>query len=369
MTSMAVRRLYAGGLVAVLLTAAGCGSTTQQPSGTAAADTGATVESILAELEGLDAEARRERLVELAESEDRQVTVYTSLNSELLDTLAEEFEAATGIAMATYRAGAEDVRTRVLQENEANRIGADVLAIGDSRLIPVAAEGILAPYTSPHQEGLLEGSNQEFWTIYRINLYAVAWNTDLVAEGEQPTNYEDLADPKWDGQMTLEPSDYDWFFSVSNYLQEEQGFTEGEVDEYWQQVADGADFNSGHTSTRQLLVAGEYAIFASDFSYGIEGEKTAGAPVDWQPAVEPLFATPEGVAAVATTDRPASTILMMDWLLSDGLVLLDEMAIDVAREELLEFAELDIRFVDAEQWVELEPAVMEEYDALSGGGG
>jgi hypothetical protein len=49
-------------------------------------------------------------------------------------------------------------------------------------------------------------------------------------------------------------------------------------------------------------------------------------------------------------------------------VLLDEMKIDVTRAELSDIADLDIRFIDAESWVKVEPDVMEEYDALSGGG-
>jgi iron(III) transport system substrate-binding protein len=333
------------------------------------ADGQLAVADVLAEVDGLGPDERRARLVELAASEDGQVTLYTSLASDNLDALAEEFQADTGIIMLTYRAAAEDVRTRVLQESQANRIGADLVAIGDSRLIPIAEQGILAPYTSPYQEALIEGSVAEFWTAMRFNLYAVAWNTSMVAEGEQPTSFEDLADPRWAGIMTLEPSDYDWYWSVSNYLVDDVGYTEEEVDAFWRTVADNAAFSSGHTSTRQLLIAGEYAVFASDFSYGIEGAKADGAPVEWQPPVEPLFATPEAAAIVAATPRPASSVLTMDWLISDGLAVLDEQAIDVTREDLLDIAGFDIRFVDAEEWVLVESDVMEEYDALSGAGG
>jgi iron(III) transport system substrate-binding protein len=330
---------------------------------------GTTFEALAAEVADLDRDARRERLIELAQEEGGQVTVYTSLNSEILDAAAEAFQEQTGVAMLTYRAGAEDVRTRVLQEAQVDRIGADVLAIGDSRLIPIAEEGILAPYSSPYQEDLVEGSVSELWTAYRVNLYAVAWNTDLVAEGEQPTSYLDLADPAWAGRMTLEPSDYDWYWSVSEHLLEDEGMSQEEVDAYWATLGENADFNSGHTSTRQLLVAGQYAVFASDFSYGIDNEKEAGAPVEWEPAVEPVFATPEAIAAVASTPRPASTLLLMDWLISDGLDVLDEQQIDTTRADLLDAGDLDIRFVDADEWVTVEAEVAEAYDALTGAGG
>lgn len=365
------------GLAAAGLLLAGCGggsadggdaSAAGSESPTGSAESSATVASVLAELEGLTVEERRARLIELSKAEGQEVTVYTSLPSENMDELAEVFEADTGVRVLTYRAGAEDIRTRVLQENQAGRLSADVLAIGDSRLIPIRDEGILAPYSSPIQEGLIDGSVNEFWTLYRFNLYAVAWNTDLVAPEEVPANYSDLADPKWAGRMTLESSDYDWFFSVSNYLRDEVGYTDEQVEEYWNTLAQNADFNKGHTSTRQLLIAGKYALFASDFSYGIARAEADGAPVAWLPPVEPLFATPEAVAAVAETERPASTILFMDWLIGEGMVILDEQLIDVTRADLLEISDLDIRFIDAEQWFIQEPAVMEKYDALSGAG-
>ena len=332
-------------------------------------DAAGSVEELLASLEGMDRDERRAQLVDMAAEEGGTVTIYTSLNTENLDVLAEIFAEDTGVAILSYRASAEDVRTRVLEEAQADRLEPDVVAIGDSRLVPLVDEGLLARYTSPYQEDLVEDAAQEFWTLIRYNLYAVAWNTNLVAEGEQPTSFEDLADPKWDGRMTLEPSDADWYLSVSNYLQQDQGFTEEEVAQYWQDVVDGADFNSGHTSTNQLLLAGRYALFTSAFSRSIEQEKLDGAPVEWRPPVEPLFATPEAAAVIAGTDRPASAVLLMDWLLDEGQVAMADLQIDVTRADLSELGDADVRFVDAYEWAEVEADVIAEYEALSGGGG
>jgi iron(III) transport system substrate-binding protein len=333
-----------------------------------AAEAGGTLADVEAEVADLDRDERRARLIELAGEEDGQITVYTSLSSENMDELAAKFEEDTGIAVLTYRASAEDVRTRALQEHAAGRSQADVIMIGDTRLIPLRDEGILAEYRSPYQEDLIEGSVNDYWTNMRFNLFAVGWNTDQVSPDEAPTSWEDLADPVWDGRMTLESSDYEWYWEVSQYLREDLGYSDEDVVQYWADVTDDADFNQGHTSTRQLLIAGAYALYTSDFSYGLAGAKADGAPVDWEPAVEPLFATPEGTSLVAETTNPASALLAMDYFISDGLAVLDEQGIDVTREDLLDIAGLDIRFVDAEEWFEVEEQAIAEYDALTGAG-
>ena len=324
------------------------------------------VAGVLASLEGMERDERRAQLIDMAAEEGASVTIYTSLNTENLDVLAEVFAEDTGVALLSYRAAAEDVRTRVLEEAQANRLQPDVVAIGDSRMVPLVDEDLLAPYTSPYQEDLVEGAVQDFWTLIRFNLYAVAWNTDLVAEGEQPTSFEDLADPKWDGRMTMEPSDADWYWSVSDYLESDLGYSEEEVTEYWEQLTDGSDFNSGHTSTNQLLLAGRYAIFTSAFSRSIEQEKLDGAPVEWRPPVEPLFATPEAAAIIEQTSRPATAILLMDWLIDEGQDVMAELQIDVTRADLSDLGDAEVRFVDAYEWAEVEADVIAEYEALSG---
>ena len=325
------------------------------------------VADLLTALEGLSVEERRGELIELAVDQGGQVNVYTSMNDEIAGLVGEAFEADTGVAMLTYRAPAEDVRTRILQEGQAGRSAADVAWIGDSRLVPIRDADLLTPYTSPYQEDLVEGSVSEYWTLNHHNIYTVAWNTDMVAEGEQPQSYEDLADPKWDGRMTMEPSDADWYWSINDYLRNDQGFSEEEIDQYWQDVIDGAEFNSGHTSSNQLLIAGRYGIFTSAFSRSIELEKVDGAPVEWQPPFSPVFATPEAAAIVASTTKPAGSVLFMDWLIAEGQQVLTDLQVDVTREDLQALDDLEIRFIDPEEWNEVEAEMIAEYQALTGG--
>lgn len=333
-----------------------------------AAETSATAESTLAELDGVDADARREQLIGLAEEEGGAVTLYTSLNAEVLDVLADAFEEDTGVEIEQYRASSEAVRDRLLQEAEAGFAGADVVETNGPEMQILADEGVLQPYSSPVTEQLADGSVNDPWVATRLNIFTTEWNTDLVPEGEQPTTYQDLADPKWDGRMVMEISDIDWYRAVHQYLTEDDGMSEEEVDQLFQDIADGSAFVSGHTTFRQLVAAGEYALAASDYSYGVQALVDEGAPVAWQPSIEPLFARPNGAAVVGGAPRPASALLLMDWLLSDGQDVLEELNITPTRMDLAGTGDTDVRVIDIGEYLEEEQEWTERYEQLQQAG-
>lgn len=328
----------------------------------------ATAEAVLAELEGLDAEARREQLIAMAEEEGGAVTLYTSLNAEILDAVAEVFEEDTGVSIDQYRASSEAIRDRILEEADAGFRGADLVETNGPELQILDDEGALQPYSSPVTEELVEGAVNGSWVATRFNIFAVGWNTDLVAEGEQPTSYQDLADPRWDGQLVMEVSDVDWYRSVHQYLTGDEGLSDEEADQVFQDMADGAAFVSGHTTFRQLLAAGEYGVVASDYSYGIQALVDEDAPIAWQPAVEPLFARPNGAGLAIGAPHPASALLLLDWLLSDGQDVLLELNITPTRSDLSDTGDADVRVIDIQDFLAEEEEWAARYEELQQAG-
>ena len=47
------------------------------------------------------------------------------------------------------------------------------------------------------------------FTADRVEKFIVAWNTNLVRT--PPKSFQDLADPKWKGKLSMEPTDADWY--------------------------------------------------------------------------------------------------------------------------------------------------------------
>jgi iron(III) transport system substrate-binding protein len=354
---------------ATLLMLAACGGSPtgqndQAAGGQGGSEAGSTVSDVLAEVEGLEGAERQDRLVELA-AEEGDVNLYTSFNEDEANQLIDAYEEATGLAVSLYRAGSEEVRNRVIEEGAAGFAGADVVETNGPEMVAIANEDIFEQLESPVQEALVDGSVEEGWTASRFNVFTVAWNTGLVPEGERPTAYEDLAASTWDGRMAMEIEDFDWYWALWNYLVDEGGMAEDEADELFQQMADGAAFTNGHSTMRQLLIAGEYALVTSDYSYGIAEAKAEGAPVDWEPPVEPLFARPNGIGVVRTAPNPAAALAFTEWLLSDGQEVLNDNNIDPAREDLQDFGDADVRIFDVRAYLDEQEEFASRYEELA----
>lgn len=351
--------------VAMVLFVAACGTSPTAQSGGGGAELENTIAPVLSEVEGLTGAERREALLAMTE-DDGDITWYTSLNEAVAREVLAAYQEDTGLNVELYRAGSEDVRNRLLEEARAGVAGADVVETNGPEMVALAREDVFAPFSSPVQDALVDGSARETWTASRLNIFTAAWNTDLVPQGEQPSSYRDLADPTWDGRIAMQLEDYEWYWAVKMYLADEEGMSADEVEAYFRELASGAAFVSSHTTMRQLLTAGEYAVVTSDYSYGVAEAKANGAPVEWrepQP-VEPLFARPNGVALVRNAPNPASAVVFAEWLLSDGQDVLAENNIDPTREDLLDIGDLDVRTIDIEEYLDKMSVLMKEYEQL-----
>jgi iron(III) transport system substrate-binding protein len=148
-----------------------------------------------------------------------------------------------------------------------------------------------------------------------------AWNTKLIKPGDEPRSWEDLADPRFAGKLTMELSDDDWYENVTQYWLK-HGKSQAQVDELWRKIAANAKVVKGHTVMGQLLSAGQTGVDAMNYSYLVQKDIDAGAPVAYRgadgTARTPAFARPNGVGMMKGARHPAAAMLFYDWILSDG---------------------------------------------------
>ena len=140
---------------------------------------------------------------------------------------------------------------------------------------------------SPERDALIdEAVVDDSWTVSRVALFTPAWNTTLI--DDPPTSWEDLADPRFDGLLAMETGNSDWYMALTDYWLE-QGRSQGEVDRLWHDMVEGALMVAGHTTMRELMVAGEFGVVATLYSYLTEGAMAEGAPLAWEPPVSPVI--------------------------------------------------------------------------------
>jgi iron(III) transport system substrate-binding protein len=357
------RAVVAAGAVLVL---AACGGspTAGSSDGGDSAESGPTeAEQLYEEMAGMSGQERRDRLVELA-AEENGLNFYTSMNADMADAVTEAFTDQFDIDVSTYRAGSETLVQRVLQEQDAGFAGNDLVETSADILMAFQQEGVMAPCIAQELvDQVPEAGRYDAWTASRFNLFAPSWNTDIISD--PPTTWEDLADPKYDGQLALELGDYDWYMALTGYWLE-QGRSQEEVDQLFADMVDGAQVVKGHTVMAELMSAGQFGVASSNYSYIVEAAEAAGAPITTTPYVEPLIARPNGGSCMKTAENPATAMLFMDWLLMEGQ---EVIAAEGATAAITEGGqdEVELYPVDGQQLLDEGQEWSERYDELLAG--
>ena len=355
--------------VGTVLVLAACGGSPTSPSagGNANEDSGPTkAEELYEEMAGLSGQERRDRLVELA-AEENGLNLYTSMNADILDEVVSAFEDEFDIEPSVYRAGSETVLQRILQESDAGFPGNDVVETNGSELGALQQEGVMAQCVAQELiDQVPEAGQSEAWTSTRFNLFAPSWNTNMISGDMVPTSWEDLADPKYDGQLALELGDYDWYLGLTDYWLEE-GKSQEEIDQLFADMVDGAVVVKGHTVMAELMSAGQFGIAASNYTYIVEAAKAAGAPVETQPYVNPVIARPNGGSCMKTAENPATAMLFMDWLLDEGQQLIADLELTPAIQQGGALSGTDLVAIDSQKLLEEGQEWSDKYDELLAG--
>ncbi|MGE5098099.1 MAG: ABC transporter substrate-binding protein [Betaproteobacteria bacterium] len=254
---------------------------------------------------------RESKLLEAARKEGT-VSVYTSLVSKDMGTLAAAFEKKYGVKVSYWRAGSEKVLQRAVTESRAGRHDVDVIETNGPELEALAREKILAPATTAHAKDLLPESIRpdRRWTGLRLNMFVQAYNTNLVKPQELPKAYHDLLDPKWKGRLAMEAEDVDWFAAVVTGMGEAQGVS------FFRDLVstNGVGLRKGHTLLAGLVASGEVPFALTLYNHNAEKLKKEGAPIEWF-QIQPAYARVNGIGVTARAPHPNAALLFFDYLL------------------------------------------------------
>jgi iron(III) transport system substrate-binding protein len=360
-------RTWRAGLLVLLVSAlaAGCGGSPSAQDDDQAAkpkDTATkAIEKINAQLEGLEGNQRRAKLIELADKEGGTVSAYGSTNIDEATPFIDAFEDETGIDVSYYRANSENVLARVIEESKAGFKGADVVFTNGPELTLLQRKGLLASYDSPATAEIPEQGVHPTWKWFYLNTFTPAWNTKEVSGAQAPKSWEDVL-KNYKGKLALELSDVDWFATLVKEYFEPKGISEDEAVKLFKDAAAGSTVVDGHTLMTELLAGGEFGIAASPYLHRIMQMKKQGASVEWEPAIEPLIVRPNGVAIHAAAQRPASALLFNEFLVTDAQSLLLEVDRQPA-SAAVEGGGLPTRYKNVVVDVE---TVIDEFDKWSG---
>src|SRR5436190_738934 len=254
---------------------------------------------------------RDKKILEGARKE-KQVVIYTSLNTKDSYPIAQAFEKKYGVKLEIWRSSSEKVLQRAVTEARSGRFAVDAFELNGPELEAMYREGLLEEYWSPHFKSLPPAAfpKHRHYAADRFNFFTIAYNTNLVKPNEVPNSYEDLAHPRWAGKLGLEASDTDWFASIVKFMGEEKGLA------LFRRIAQQRpQMRTGHTLMGGLVASGEIPLAAAIYNHNAERLVVKGAPIKWK-ALTPTFGRPNGVAVAKRTDRPHAALLFADFMLS-----------------------------------------------------
>jgi iron(III) transport system substrate-binding protein len=331
---MRVRTTLVAALLAALLGLAACGDSPSSTSSNEKSNEGGKkLDKVVKQVQGLDGEKRAEKLAELADKEGGSLNLYTSLTPDALKEVEDAFTDKYDIDLSVYRADSETVLQRLFQESKANFKGADVVETNGPELFSLQKSNVLTSYDAPAKADLVkEATAYDGFIADRFNEFAISWNTKLVPKGQEPNSWEGLTDPKWDGQLAMELEDVDWYKTLHDYWTQ-NGKSAQQADKLFEEMARGARFVKGHTVMGDLLGSGEFKVSASNYSYLTEGIIAKGGPVAWK-RVDPPISRPNGVGVVNSVQHPATAMLFVDWILTDGQEVFQKLKLTPARSDL-----------------------------------
>jgi ABC-type Fe3+ transport system substrate-binding protein len=259
--------------------------------------------------------AARDRLQKLMEGakKEGQLEIYTSAQSDDMGALVAAFEKKYGVKVTVWRASSEKVLQRAVTEARGNRFTMDIAETNGPELEALHREKILEAVKSPYLADLIAPAIMPHgeWVGTRLNVFTLAYNTNLVKKEDLPKTWEDLANPKWKGKLGIEQEDSDWLAGVYAELGEARA-----AKVFKDIVAtNGISVRKGHTLLTQLVVSGEIPLSLTVYNYKAEQLKRKGAPIEWF-SIGPAIARPNGIGVARKAPHPHAAVLFYDFEIS-----------------------------------------------------
>ena len=246
-----------------------------------------------------------------------KVMLYSSMQEDQLMAIEKAFEAKyPDIDMEYYYAGGGKVITKMATEAQAGKIEADLVWLGDpSDYEGFKAAGYLQQYSSPEADHIAAEyiDPDGYYTAGRLVTMGIAWATTLVNEEEAPKTWNELLDPKWNGQLIMtDPSQA----STTKYWMAAMMQSEKYGPAFFEALRDnGIELESGTTATHNVVAAGSYMVGVC-LDYVSANLIAEGSPMAFHYTTEDVITMTSPIGMIANCDNRDNAALLYDFILS-----------------------------------------------------
>jgi iron(III) transport system substrate-binding protein len=254
------------------------------------------------------------RLFDAAGAEGK-VTLYGVRPERNFAPLKEAFEKDTGIKVDFVRFTTQLLFQRATAEFAAGRLAADYIDLTDPPLIrDLVKQGILNhPHKVPGFDRLPPAVRDDAGRWYDLfrSPASIGFNSAIVPQGERPTRWADLLDPKWKGKIGFASLDVGGSgFTIFAYMRDQL------APDFWRRLAANAPrIYPAVSPTVADLSRGETSIVVTSASIFIE-QMEEGAPLDVVFPAEGVPAFPVTGGITSSAQHPNAAAVFLNWLAS-----------------------------------------------------
>jgi iron(III) transport system substrate-binding protein len=277
----------------------------------------AGVEDLLAGINKLPANERQRRLEEGAKKEG-SVTVYSNTGLESIRAYQDGFaKKYPFVKIDTTRLQGAKGLDRILLEHRVGKLQADVVGVDFDYIEELLKAGVLGRYDTPEKKFYASQfwDKNGFWYAADYALLVIGYNTNLVKPAEAPKSYQELLDPKWKNDISIDTEPEQAVFA---WLLE---WGEEKTAEYMKALMrNGAVARNGHTLQVQLLCSGETKIAVEVYAARVaqmKHDKKCPLGMNFTNPAPASVGSHRGIAK--NTKNPHAAALYLDFVLSaDG---------------------------------------------------
>ncbi|WP_186808081.1 ABC transporter substrate-binding protein [Agrococcus baldri] len=251
-----------------------------------------------------------------AAQEEDPIVFYTGGSEVSEQQAAEAFTEATGLEVEIVRLAPNKLNERILAEQPAGQLAADVIRIsGEDLIAGIADADTFAPaeLTDDISGGLMPEAIYDdglyFSSFDRV--YSFGYNNQVVDEADAPQDWADLLDPRWAGQAGIVQVGAGGSTAALTRFQLDR------LGEDWLRefAANEPRIFDSSAALTDALARGEIAVgpmpIATAYSATLDG-----APITIATPAEGAAAYPFYLGQTASAGSPASASIFVNWLLS-----------------------------------------------------
>ena len=265
-----------------------------------------------------------------------QVMLYSSMKDSQLSALKEAFtNKYPDVQMDYYTAGTGKVMTKMAAEQQAGKICADIIWVGEpTNYITFKEQGELLAYESPEAATIPSALKDidNYYCAARIVTLGIVYNTNNVKGEDIPKDWFDLLNPRFNTYITMTDPTFSGttLYTVAAFIQNEEfGW------EFLKQLKkNGVKLQTGSSAVVNAIGAGEYDI-GIGVNYIAQSKKAKGTPVEFVYPESGISTVASPIAIMKDSENVEAAKLLYDFIISlEGQQLLVDAHVIPVRPEI-----------------------------------